>query len=126
MKTYSEKLKDPRWQKKRLEIMDRDKFECQACFDPTKTLNVHHFYYDECELWEYDNSALITLCEDCHKEEEFLKSFTKSSIEYLVSLGFLRIDISKIISTISHRTDEMSDIERREYFTDIINAIIML
>jgi hypothetical protein len=26
---YSKKLKHPRWQKKRLEILDRDKFTCQ-------------------------------------------------------------------------------------------------
>ena len=30
---YSEKLKDPRWQKKRLEILERDNFRCQYCGD---------------------------------------------------------------------------------------------
>jgi len=28
--TYSEKLKDPRWQKKRLEILSRDNFTCET------------------------------------------------------------------------------------------------
>ena len=30
---YSEQLKSPKWQKKRLEIMQRDKFTCQLCGD---------------------------------------------------------------------------------------------
>jgi 5-methylcytosine-specific restriction endonuclease McrA len=32
-KTYSELLKSPKWQKKRLEIMSRDKFTCKKCGD---------------------------------------------------------------------------------------------
>lgn len=31
--TYSQKLRDPRWQKKRLEILERDSFTCQHCHD---------------------------------------------------------------------------------------------
>ncbi len=69
MKTYYEKLKDPRWQKKRLEVMDRDGFECQNCGATDKTLNVHHrAYLRGFEPWEYPDDSLETLCEDCHKE----------------------------------------------------------
>ena len=33
------------------------------------TLHVHHKYYIEDRYpWEYDDSALITLCSDCHSE----------------------------------------------------------
>lgn len=67
---YALKLKDPRWQKKRLEIFDRDAWMCQECRSAEITLNVHHLYYDsDNEPWEYDNSALITLCEQCHERE---------------------------------------------------------
>jgi len=70
-KTYSEKLKDPRWQKKRLEIFNRDKWKCKLCGDTETTLNVHHKEYvngkDPCE---YESEKLITLCEHCHKEIE--------------------------------------------------------
>ena len=67
---YSEKLKDPRWQKKRLEILQRDEFTCRSCFDDSKTLHVHHRYYERgLEPWEYPNSSLITLCYDCHECE---------------------------------------------------------
>ncbi len=68
--TYQEKLKDPRWQKKRLEIMQRDNFECQICGDGESTLNIHHYYYEPGkEPWEYNNDDLITLCESCHQSE---------------------------------------------------------
>lgn len=79
--TYAEKLKDPRWQKKRLEIMERDKFTCQKCFDATKTLNVHHRYYTKgAAPWGYDSSALVTFCERCHKKTEDRISFMNRAI----------------------------------------------
>ena len=66
--TYSELLKDPRWQKKRLEIFQRDNFTCRACDFGNRTLHIHHTTYDKDLLpWEYENDDLITLCEDCHK-----------------------------------------------------------
>lgn len=73
-KSYSDKLKDPRWQKKRLEIFKRDKFRCKLCGDEETTLNVHHKKYENGkEPWEYKLSDLITLCEDCHKVVEDMK-----------------------------------------------------
>ena len=65
---YLEKLRDPRWQKKRLEILERDKWQCKSCGEKDKTLNVHHiFYFPHKEPWEIHNGFLITFCEDCHK-----------------------------------------------------------
>lgn len=67
-KEYLELLKDPRWQKKRLEIFALDHWQCRACFSKTGTLNVHHlFYISGNNPWEYENDALITLCERCHE-----------------------------------------------------------
>lgn len=35
-----------------------------------KGLHIHHKYYkDGLMAWEYENDALVTLCEDCHTEE---------------------------------------------------------
>lgn len=65
--TYTEKLKDPRWQKKRLEILERDKFTCQLCGDKRSLLVVHHLIYNN-EPWDCPNNQLITICEDCHKK----------------------------------------------------------
>lgn len=67
---YFKKLKDPRWQKKRLEVFERDEWACQICFDNEATLNVHHKYYIwKADPWDYPNDALITLCEECHLNE---------------------------------------------------------
>lgn len=79
-KTYAEKLKDPRWQRRRLEILSRDEFTCQNCFGSEETLHVHHALYRKGrDPWEYDDDELITLCETCHgnveaSREEILKS----------------------------------------------------
>jgi hypothetical protein len=65
--SYSELLKDPRWQKKRLEILNRDNFQCRNCHSKIKTLHVHHQYYIKGnDPWEYDDNALISLCDQCH------------------------------------------------------------
>ena len=65
---YSDKLKDPRWQKKRLEILNRDRFTCLACGDTKNTLHVHHCYYvSKREPWDYPNESLLTFCAKCHK-----------------------------------------------------------
>lgn len=66
---YADKLKDPRWQKRRLEIMGRDHFKCCDCEAEDKTLAVHHLYYvSGREPWEYPDWSLSTLCESCHKQ----------------------------------------------------------
>lgn len=69
MKTYSEKLRDPRWQRKRLEIMQRDNFTCKRCGSTDKPLCVHHWRYTG-EPWEIGNRDLDTLCDDCHQSFE--------------------------------------------------------
>lgn len=78
-KTYSEKLKDPRWQKKRLEIMERDNFTCVHCEDKETTLNVHHKKYNG-EPWKSKNEDLETVCEDCHSVIEDIESVINGKI----------------------------------------------
>ena len=68
---YAAKLKDPRWQKKRLTIFERDDWTCQNCFDTESTLAVHHrIYLPNIEPWDYPDELLITYCEDCHEQEK--------------------------------------------------------
>lgn len=67
MSSYAEKLKDPRWQKKRLQVLNHAKFRCQICGAKDRTLHVHHSYYEKGkEPWEYPTGSLISVCEDCH------------------------------------------------------------
>lgn len=67
---YSEKLKNPQWQKMRLKVFERDEWSCQLCGNNEVTLNVHHFYYEkDKEPWDYPLNCFITLCEECHTSE---------------------------------------------------------
>jgi hypothetical protein len=66
--TYGEKLRDPRWQKVRLQRMERDGFRCRLCWDEKTELHVHHPYYDARDPWDYPVDDLITLCKKCHKK----------------------------------------------------------
>lgn len=52
--------------------------------DSKKILHVHHKYYIENKYaWEYEKDALVTLCQDCHKEvhdNEIIKVYTNESL----------------------------------------------
>jgi len=66
--SYSDLLKDPRWQKRRLEIMQRADFACEYCGDKTRTLHVHHLRYTKgASPWEYEEKDLKCVCEICHR-----------------------------------------------------------
>lgn len=68
--TYSELLLDPRWQRKRLETFERDGWRCRACNSPHKQLHAHHLFYRKGSApWEYEDGALVTLCDPCHDNE---------------------------------------------------------
>ncbi len=69
MATYHEKLLDPRWQKKRLKIMERAGFCCENCGNGRMTLHIHHgFYKRGFEPWDYPDETLKCLCADCHED----------------------------------------------------------
>lgn len=69
--TYSEKLRDPRWQRKRLEVFQRDNFTCTHCGDDLNELQVHHLDYEPGkEPWEYPIEFLTTHCAVCHGKEQ--------------------------------------------------------
>lgn len=63
---YGELLKDPRWQKKRLEIFERDGWRCVMCNAGGDTLHVHHRRYVAGAPWDVDDNDLHTLCDGCH------------------------------------------------------------
>lgn len=69
---YSEKLKHPKWQKKRLEILNRDNFTCVLCGDTETELHVHHLKYTGNNPENAPNEDLETLCKDCHWAKTFL------------------------------------------------------
>ncbi len=78
---YSEKLKDPRWQKVRLKIFERDEFECATCGNSKSTLFVHHKYYEYgIEPWDYPLNSLVTLCKTCHEEADEMRKNLRRQI----------------------------------------------
>lgn len=88
---YAELLKDPRWQRIRLEVFQRDNFTCQVCQSTSNTLHAHHVYYlDETEgPWDYPHQAILTVCEDCHQDEHSRLPTVKARlIEEAANAGF--------------------------------------
>lgn len=97
--TYAEKLKDPRWQKKRLEIFERDNWQCVICKNDSNTLHVHHISYEYgVEPWDYENINFKTLCDKCHKDEEFCKPYVKAGPRLLQECGYSNSDLLMIFT----------------------------
>lgn len=104
-KSYSEDLRNPLWQKKRLQILDRDDFTCQICGHKDKPLHVHHFYYENgLKPWEYSDSDMITLCEECHKAEHKSRKNILDSIDQLRESGVTMLEIESVLQELSIRT----------------------
>ena len=98
---YIKQIKSPKWQKRRLEIMQKDNFTCQICGDKESTLNVHHLVYHKGRnIWEYEDWELITLCEDCHEWQHSLKDALYEKVWYLQSRGVTMEEISAILEKI--------------------------
>lgn len=70
--TYAQKLRDPRWQKRRLEVLQKAEFRCESCGTGTMELHVHRPVYRKgFEPWDY--KFLVCLCSDCHEKAEFAR-----------------------------------------------------
>ena len=72
MKTeYRKLLQNPKWQKKRLEILQRDNFSCVVCgngIDTDTQVHVNNLSYRKvCMPLECDINDMIVLCQKCHQ-----------------------------------------------------------
>ncbi len=107
MSKWSSAFRDSRWQRKRLEIMERDGWFCQSCGKKDGVaLNVHHAYYESGKApWEYPSECLITYCEDCHTKRHKLQN------DLLVKIA--RIPMPSFVSSIY----------AVEYFPDVCSDI---
>lgn len=99
-KTYRELLLDPRWQRKRLEVLESAGWQCEICSDEESTLHVHHLRYVKGRKpWEYERGEPKALCAECHKGfhatkdllEDLLVKVEPYRLEEIVALvgGFL-------------------------------------
>ncbi len=94
--TYKEKLRSPLWQKKRLQILERDGWRCVICGDDKSNLQVHHLVYAKADPWDYPEYVYQTLCDVCHEErgeltnkmvDAFRLAIAKVPTERLVKVG---------------------------------------
>jgi 5-methylcytosine-specific restriction endonuclease McrA len=96
---YTGLLLNPRWQRRRLEIMKRDNFSCLLCQNPNDTLHVHHLdYIDGLKPWEYEDYFLITTCEECHKWLHSLRGMPLHVVGLLIAAK-LKLDRIKVGDT---------------------------
>lgn len=126
--SYSEKLKDPRWQKKRLEVLNRDYFKCIQCKDEATELHVHHKQYiNNHEPWEYGIENFETLCKNCHT---IIEEFKNTNYELLSIVRTKVPDYGYDYLTIFYfdPVDKRYWVEiKRKYYNsgDMISAIVM-
>jgi replicative DNA helicase len=83
---YREKLKDPRWQKVRFAIFNRDNWKCIRCGASERPLHTHHLSYTAYDPWDEPLENLATLCEDCHSLEHGIDAENGTPIEDLATL----------------------------------------
>ena len=124
---YAELLKDPRWIKRRNEILIRDKNTCQGCGCKDKYLHVHHKrYINGLKPWEYDDDELITLCEECHQYETNSAKELYQDYVYFCNAaresGFSNSSISLILNKFSlfFETFNCEDFPCRQNINDIV------
>jgi len=90
--SYSDLLRNPKWQRKRLEILQRDEFTCTICEETEKQLHVHHGYYEFGKFpWDYPSKSLHTLCEKCHKTWQGNSKILKAQIGLLGCYDFTSV-----------------------------------
>lgn len=118
MISYSEKLKDPRWQQRRLTIFQRDNWTCQLCQDRQTTLNVHHLVYHE-EPWDALDEELITYCEDCHIISEKFKKQKEKHLLIGIKKHFNESGSTMIICHSKLDNDEFVLVFRKEVNKEI-------
>jgi hypothetical protein len=124
--TYQEKLRDPRWQKKRLQILERDGWACRLCGDKEKTLHVHHVHYDSRAdgPWDYPDTSLVTLCCECHEgQSEDLPIYRNEFIERVAAAGFWRAGHFSLLADAFYAKTPMNE-EEVDYFAAMILDVV--
>lgn len=98
---YAEKLKDPRWQKKRLEIFERDGWKCMNCGDSAMTLHVHHrLYMNGRDPWDYPEHYLSTLCEHCHGKDKDTRPQIESILLEITRLRLSLLQLARMVAAL--------------------------
>ena len=111
-KPYWEKLKDQRWQKKRLELLENAGWRCQSAYcdnnDLHAELQVHHrLYLRNTEPWDYPDWAYRVLCDDCHKIEQRIQESAHEALAKSEQLMFACATLNKMDSDVANEFIEV-------------------
>lgn len=107
---YDQELKNPRWQKRRLEKMQQAGWKCEICGDDKEELNVHHPEYNGRQAWEYTLSDLECLCKTCHSithmDPDKVKAHAKRLCVNYKTIRFIERPLRLVPNTIPSWCDE--------------------
>lgn len=122
---FSEQIKDPRWQKKRLQVLELHDFKCEICGNTENELHVHHSRYIKNRMyWEYDNDVLMCLCSKCHerihKKTQVVKEVKKDREKELGKILYKNFEEPEFIVENLLRLKEIDGFEN--IFTYYIDA----
>lgn len=91
---YAELLKDPRWQRRRLERLGASNWTCADCGDDKSSLHVHHTRYFTGRMpWEYEDDLLVVCCDACHSKRHGKEPEKRTPSMGHVARGFLRPEV---------------------------------
>lgn len=119
---YSNKLKDPRWQKKRLQILERDSFTCVVCSDKSTELHVHHSKYSG-DPWEADDEFLDTVCAHCHSMIHWFGNENDISKMRSKSIKVLHSDQTSILILIGTKGTAIFSIKESDNSVELISVL---
>lgn len=124
--SYSKKLQNPQWQKKRLEILQRDEFKCIHCGCDDKELHVHHRWYQfGKDIWDYPDTCFETLCYECHEYIEMCIKDSTTDMQILIRKTLLnQDDYSCINLLLIHLSEDIYKKYNPFYLNDAIHHLI--
>lgn len=118
---YSEKLSNPLWQRKRLEIFNRDKWSCTQCGCDFRTLHVHHKKYIKgANPWEYEDHFLTTLCHICHEIEHEIIVDPERKYEHLI----LYKETPEVINKLNIQLHELQNKLKEDISSELVDDIL--
>jgi len=100
------------WYAKRIMIGMRDGFTCKDCGNRSYYYHIHHTYYLKDRLpWEYEDSALVTLCRTCHRNRH-----DKESIPVYIQIDKRKFEAPNSNYFYCHRCNNSGYLPRYHYY----------
>jgi len=103
-KSYADKLKDPRWQKRRLHVLESAGWKCEDCGASDLPLHIHHCAYIRgFDPWQYGDDLLMVLCEKHHEERQKLEDGLRVALGRITrrkKLADLDADVWSVIESV--------------------------